>query len=170
MSSFYSIDLYPEIGEIIQHIDMLQDEAMSVIEHMTTIQDSRINSEKWLVLPLKPEEEDKNFISDTALEETRKLAPKTVSLLDKYNLHAYAFSVLKPGGHILPHRHSNPYVTASVCLSDGGNSYIKVNKDEKRYISNEVIIFDYTQLHEIYNQGNEDRLVLLLLLDNRSQN
>lgn len=171
MQPFHHLSNYPELLEILSCKDTFQQEILHLRNSMKCIIDSRINVEKWRVLPLLPEEEDKTFVDEVELQKLRTLVPKTVSILKhKPFLKAYAFSLLEPGGHINPHRHLNPYVTASLCLEDGGNSYIRVENEKRRYKTGEILIFDYTMEHEVFNNGRNDRLVLLMLLENKMRN
>ncbi len=115
-----------------------------------------------------PEDEDRQVLPHDTWCANRRLVPKTTEILAAVPaLEAYAFSALKPNGHIRPHRHTNAFVTAALCLQHGGNSYIVVGGERRDYRDGELIIFDYTLEHEVFNLGSKERIVLLMLLDNR---
>jgi aspartyl/asparaginyl beta-hydroxylase (cupin superfamily) len=129
----------------------------------------RTPSFKQKVLPVLPEPEDRNFISDAALQQVQLLVPQTVSLFATLpNVIAYAYALLQPKAVIAAHRHQNPYVTASFCLACGDDCFIRVNNETRQYKEKEMIVFDYTQTHEVVNNGNTPRLALLMLLPNRN--
>ena len=166
---FQSIDMYPELCAVQAEWQTIREEAIGSLESMTYIRDNRVRPQEWKVLPLMPEEEDRRIIPEEICRQSRRLAPRTIQLVESVpKLKAYAFSVLRPQGHIRPHRHTNPYVTASLCLQSGGESYIIVDGQRRDYRDGEIIIFDYTRTHEVVNRGNDDRIVLLISVDNRA--
>jgi aspartyl/asparaginyl beta-hydroxylase (cupin superfamily) len=165
---FQTLELYPELLEIKNHFKEIKDEVFSLNDKMFSIQDYRVNTNVWNVFPLLPEEEDRAIVSDEVWKKNQLLAPLTTSILSSIScLEAYSFSSLKPSGHIRPHKHENPYITASLCIQDGGDSYMVVNGIKSTFKTEEILIFDYTQEHEVFNNGTQDRIVLLMLLKNR---
>jgi len=167
-SAFQSASRYPELLTVLKHFSQIHSDALAANEKQIAVNDSRIQSTAWQVLPLLVEPEDKTVMSDTLCQKNRRHTAATCAMLDAIpTIKAYAFSTLQPGGHILPHHHDNPFVTAMLCLQDGGDAFIRVNTEQKYFAQGEVIIFDYTQIHEVKNNGHEDRIVLLMLLENR---
>lgn len=166
--NFQLLDLYPELILIKEKFEEIKNEATSITSNMIQINDHRINKDEWFVFSLLPEMEDRPKVPTEMWMNNQLQAPVTTGLVCQLeNVHAFAFSRLKPGGHIRAHQHQNPYVTAIFCIEDGGESYIQV-EDEKRFFKNsEFIIFDYTKKHEVKNLGSKDRIVLLILLDNK---
>lgn len=165
---FQPLDLYPELHTVTDHFEEIKAEARSLRTRMVPICDDRVDLNVWNIFPLLPEEEDRVVVPDTVWQENQKQAPKTTQILSGLgSLKAFIFSSLEPQGHIRLHKHDNPYVTAILCLQDGGNSYIVVNGEKKQFKTGEILIFDYTQRHEVFNKGTEDRVVLLMLLENR---
>lgn len=148
--------------------EMIRDEALAARPAMTEIHDSRARAGAWRVLALLPENEDRQAVPEHTWRANRLRAPKTSELLAAVpGMEAYAFSALEPNGHIRPHRHTNAFVTAALCLQHGGNSYIVVAGERREYRDGEVIVFDYTLEHEVFNLGPDERIVLLMLLENR---
>lgn len=165
---FQTLDLYPELLEIKKHFKDIKEEVFSLQNKMLPIEDYRVETNVWNVFPLLPELEDRTVIPDEIWRNNQKLAPITTKLLSSIKpIEAYSFSSLNPSGHIRAHRHENACVTASLCLQDGGDSYIVVNGVKAAFKTNEILIFDYTQEHEVFNNGTQDRIVLLMLLKNR---
>ncbi len=167
-SIFESLDAYPELGAVHSAWQTIREEAIATLPHAIAICDSRVRPQMWKVLPLMPELEDREVIPEYVVQQSSKLATKTVQLVEGLpNIHAYAFSILKPGGHIRLHRHENPFVTATLCLQSSGESYIKVAQERQDFREGEIIIFDYRLLHEVFNHGKSDRIVLLMLLNKK---
>jgi aspartyl/asparaginyl beta-hydroxylase (cupin superfamily) len=120
------------------------------------------------VLALRPEPEDLHVVPEAERERVRRLAPRTISLLDAVPaIRAYAFSVVAPGGVILAHRHHNRYVTALLTLQSD-DAVIAVAGERAPLCAGELLIFDYTLVHETVNRGAIPRIALLMLLDNRA--
>lgn len=166
--AFHSPTLYPELDILWLHFVEIRAEALSCRLSMIDIADGRTTPGAWHILPLLAEREDRAVFSDAQCAHNRLLVPRILEILSAIpDLHAYAFSVLDPGKKILPHRHVNPFVTAAFCLQDGGDSYILVNGERRDFHDKEIIIFDYTQEHEVINNGVQERIVLLLLMKNR---
>ena len=135
---------------------------------MHTICDDRTGNHAWSALPLLVEEEDRGVFPDEICRQGRSLLPQTYTCFRHIPaLQALAVSTLKPGGHIKPHCHQQPSVTAALCLQAEGDTWIKVNGDQKRFIPGQTLIFDYQSIHEVRNDGPVDRVVLLILLPNK---
>lgn len=166
--NFQLLDFYPELILIKEKFEEIKNEATSVALNMIPINDHRIGKDEWFIFSLLPEIEDRPKVPTEMWMNNQLHAPVTTGAVGQLeNVHAFAFSRLRPGGYIRSHRHHNPYVTAIFCIEDGGESYIQV-EDEKRFFKNsEFIIFDYTKKHEVRNLGLEDRIVLLILIDNK---
>lgn len=168
-SSFQPLGLYPELESIAARYEVIRDEALAAKSAMTDIHDSRARPGVWSVLPLLAEKEDREVVSQGVCRANRCLAPRTTEIIRAAlpSVEAYAFSALEANGHIRPHRHANAFVTAALCLQDGGNSYIVVDGKRRDYRDGEVVVFDYTLEHEVFNLGPNERIVLLVLVDNR---
>lgn len=167
-TAFLSPTLYPELDTLQTHFAQIRAEALACRSSMIDIADGRTAAGAWHILPLLAEKEDRVVFSDAQCAANRLLVPRTIEILSAIpGLHAYAFSVLDPGQKILPHRHVNPFVTAAFCLQEGGDAYLLVNGERRTFYDEETIIFDYTQEHEIVNNGVQERIVLLLLMNNR---
>ncbi len=167
-SAFQSASGYPELSLVLDNFNRIYREANLSYTKLVTVNDSRNHSNAWHVLPLKVERDDKTVMSDTLCQSNQHLAPDTSALLSAIPaIKAYAFSILQPTGHILPHAHEHPFVTAMLCLQDGGDAFIRIDGESRYFKTGELIIFDYTHIHEVINNGAQDRIVLLMLLENR---
>ena len=167
-SSYQSIELYPELESICDQFEIIRYEALAVRSAMIDIHDNRVSPGQWRVLVLLPENEDRQVSPEDIWMANRRLVPETTKILTAVpSLEAYTLSTLEPNGHIRPHRHKNAFVTAALCLQNGGDSCIVVDGKRHDYHDGEVIIFDYTLEHEVFNFGAKERIVLLMLFDNR---
>lgn len=165
---FQTLELYPELKEVKNSFKEIKEEAFSLKTKMFPLNDYRVSTNVWNIFPLLPEKEDRGLFSDEVWKKNQLLAPKTSKILSSIaSVEAYMFSSLEPKGHIGLHKHENPFVTAALCLQDGGDSCIIVNGIKAPFRTGEVLIFDYTQDHEVFNHGIQDRIVLLMLLKNR---
>lgn len=146
----------------------IRDEALAVRERMLPVFDGRADSGLWKVLPLWTEPEDSGRFPPDLCTSCRALTPRTTAIVESVpGILACMFSMVAPGGRILPHRHHNPFLTVSLCLQSGGDSFIVVGRDRTDYRDGELIVFDYRQMHEVVNRGHADRIALLLLVENR---
>jgi aspartyl/asparaginyl beta-hydroxylase (cupin superfamily) len=166
---FQSPEAYPELGPVHAAWKTIRAEALAALERMTPIRDDRSSPGTWKILPLLPEEEDRGVVPDEVCRQSRTLAPETIRIVESSipNIKGYALSALRPGGHIRPHSHTNPYVTASLCLHGGNGCHLLVGGRRQAFQDGGLIVFDYTLTHEVLHCGHEARVVLLMLLDNR---
>jgi len=169
MSALQKLDLYPELESVQREWRTIRDEAIAALGHLTYIRDDRvIDPTAWGVLALQPEEEDLHVVPEEVRERCRRLAPRTVQLMAPIaGIRAYAFSVVSPGATIGAHRHRNAYVTALLTLQSQ-DAYITIAGERADFHEGEIIVFDYTLLHETINHGAVERIALLMLLDNRA--
>jgi aspartyl/asparaginyl beta-hydroxylase (cupin superfamily) len=169
--AFFSLDTYPELEPVLQRWREICSEAQTFLNEMIWIEDDRTNGKVWAFAPLQPEEEDRDPYLDALSVYFRSLSPLTVELVSSIpTVLGYGFSLLLAKSTIGAHSHSNPFVTAMLGLSVGGSCWIKVGPETRQIQSGEMLIFDYSLSHEVYNQDNKDRLVLLILLPNKSLN
>lgn len=80
----------------------------------------------------------------------------------------YGFSLLAAKGRIDMHAHRKPFVTAMLGLSVGQSCWLTVDGESRRILTGRMLVFDYTLPHGVSNQSSEERLVLLVLLPNKS--
>lgn len=164
--AFYSPAAFPEVVALQARWREIRDE---VIPAMAAIgrELRRPEDESW-ILPLLPEPEDRGTFADAVCARARALVPVTERLAGSIPyLIAYAISKMVPGKHVTSHTHWNPFLTAIVCLQDGGGSYLLVDGARHDYRDGNLVIFDYTLPHEAKNEGTAARYVLLLGIDPR---
>lgn len=100
-------------------------------------------------------------------KKTIKRMPKTFEIISKIpDVITCFFSILSPGKHIKPHR--GPYGGVIKChlpiiLPQNGNDYwLKVDGDKYQWKMGEALIFDDSYIHEVHNNTDETRVVLLV--------
>jgi aspartyl/asparaginyl beta-hydroxylase (cupin superfamily) len=163
--TFYDPAGFPELASVRAAWREVRDEALAARSLMSPLDDARTQPGAWTVLPLLPEAEDRDLYTDGERARCRSTAPRTVELLGSVaGVRGYVFSSLAPGARIAAHRHSQPYVTAALCLQGGVGATIEVGGERRRFVDGEWTVFDYTLVHEVTNDGPFDRVVLLVLL------
>lgn len=176
--AFYNWETYPELAAPKQHWQQIRQEALQVMgalgHHLANASASPPSPESAgasdagssYILPLVPEPEDRGVLPDEICAQARALAPKTTALVGAIPyVRAYAYSRLTPVKHIPEHEHWNPFLVAILCLQGGDHSYIVVNGERCTFHDGEYVVFDYTLPHYSKNEGSDDRIVLLMIID-----
>jgi beta-hydroxylase len=91
--------------------------------------------------------------------------PRTTALVRKVpGLNSAFFSILAPGAHIPPHRGvTKGLVTCHLGLIvPDGNVRMRVDREIVRWHDGETLVFDDTYEHEVWNDTDETRVVLLV--------
>jgi beta-hydroxylase len=96
-----------------------------------------------------------------------RLCPETMAALEKVpRLESAFFSVLLPGMHI--RRHKGPTKSLVTCHlgvrvpADNEKCVIAVDREKRPWVEGKVLIFDDTHKHEVWNDTDEMRVVLLM--------
>jgi aspartyl/asparaginyl beta-hydroxylase (cupin superfamily) len=101
------------------------------------------------------------------IEENCARCPKTAALLASVpGLESAFFSILEPGAHLTPHRG----VTKAIFTShlglrvpeDPNKCWIRVESQRVCWQEGKMFVFDDTYEHEVRNETDEERVVLLL--------
>jgi len=97
-------------------------------------------------------------------------APKTAAMLETIpNLQTAWFSILAPGAHIPPHKGvTKGIVTCHMGLvvpRDKQNCRLRVENEYCTWEEGKIFVFDDTYRHEVSNNTDEDRVVLLWHVD-----
>ncbi len=104
------------------------------------------------------------------LEKNSKQAPVTASLLSKVpNIQSAWFSILSPRYHIPPHIGVSKGILRThlgiIIPKDAQNCYLRVHDQIKVWQPGEIFVFDDTFEHEVYNNTDEERVVLIFDFD-----
>jgi beta-hydroxylase len=104
------------------------------------------------------------------LEKNCKQAPATVSLLEKVpNLQTAWFSILGPGYHIPAHRGVSKGILRAhlglIIPKEAEKCHMRVGDTDNVWRPGELFVFDDTYDHEVWNDTNEERVILLFDFD-----
>lgn len=106
----------------------------------------------------------------TKLERNCAKAPKTAAMLESIpNLQTAWFSILAPGAHIPPHKGvTKGIVTCHMGLivpKNRENCRLRVEDEYCTWQEGKIFVFDDTYKHEVSNNTDEERVVLLWHVD-----
>ncbi len=161
--AFYDARSFPEVFALRQHWPDICREARLVCATLSSRLESAIGPQ--YVVSLIPEPEDRTETVEELSRTARDLAPLTTRLVSDIGyVVSFAYSRIGPGGHIPSHEHWNPNVVAALCLQGGGHSHIVVGGERQDFQDGEIVVFDYTLPHESHNEGEIERLVLLMVI------
>ncbi|MDC0880566.1 aspartyl/asparaginyl beta-hydroxylase domain-containing protein [Hellea sp.] len=104
------------------------------------------------------------------LAKNASLAPKTSKLLEGVpNLQTAMFSILAPGYHIPAHSGVTKGILRShiglIIPSDRENCRIRVDNTITPWKEGEIFVFDDTYEHEVWNDTDQERVILLFDFD-----
>lgn len=102
------------------------------------------------------------------VKENAARCPKTTALVEKIpGLNSAFFSIHAPGVHIPDHRGvTKGLLTCHLALAvpdeSRGRCSMRVHETEHRWREGEVLIFDDTYRHEVWNETDDERVILLV--------
>lgn len=104
------------------------------------------------------------------LEKNAALAPKTSEILEKVpNLQTAMFSILAPGYHIPAHKGVTKGILRThlglIIPKDREQCRIRVDDTITPWKEGEIFVFDDTYEHEVWNDTDEERVILLFDFD-----
>lgn len=154
-------------GLLSEHWEAIRDEALSIYQNIDSVP------------PLREVSPDhRGIVEDNSwrsfflvgyghrIEGNIARAPKTAELvLAIPNLNSAFFSILAPGAVISPHRGvTKAFITAHLGLSvptERENCWMRVENQRVTWRNGEWIVFDDTYEHEVRNDTQEPRVILL---------
>ncbi len=151
--------------------ETIRDEVKQVLEHRDAIpafvevsaDQKKIASDKrWKTFIL--------FGFGAPLEKNCAAAPETARMLQKVpNLQTAFFSILGPNYHIAPHRGVSKTImrvhVGLIVPKDRENCTIRIADQKVSWKEGEAFVFDDTYDHEVWNNTDEERVVLLFDFD-----
>ncbi len=169
----------PKIGN--EHFDFLQtftdnweeirDEAQAVLEYRDAIPGFEdVSPDQYRIAKANQWKTFVLFGFGKKLEKNAKLAPKTVEVLETVpNLQTAWFSILAPGYHIPAHTGVTKGILRShlglIIPKDFENCRIRVDDTITAWQPGEIFVFDDTYEHEVWNDTDEERVILLFDFD-----
>lgn len=160
-------DLFPWTAQIARHWAEIRDEALAIYSHLDAIPPLRrispdhrriAEDDRWRSFFLVGYGND--------VPQNIALAPRTAALVRQIpNLNSAFFSILAPGAHIVRHRGvSKSFFTAHLGLQVPENDQAcRMNVDDQtvHWANGEWTVFDDTCEHEVWNDTDEPRIILL---------
>jgi aspartyl/asparaginyl beta-hydroxylase (cupin superfamily) len=162
---------FPFLQPFVENWQAIRAEAEGILEHREAVplfqevspdQKSIAKGNNWRTFIL--------YGFGTKLEKNCRQAPITTRILETVpNLQTAWFSILSPGYHIPRHRGvSNGILTSHLGLiipKDAEKCRIRVGDKIKVWHPGEIFVFDDTYDHEVWNDTDEERVVLLFHFD-----
>ena len=154
-------------GELAKHWEEIRDEALAIYRHRDAIPPLR---------EISPDH--RGIVKDNAWrsffligyghrqEENIARAPRTAELVNRVpGLNSAFFSILAPGSEITPHRGvTKAFITAHLGLvvpNERDKCWMRVDDRRVGWREGEWTMFDDTYEHEVKNETDETRIILL---------
>lgn len=118
-----------------------------------------VKDNQWKVIHLKLDGEN-DYTSNQS-----KYFPETVKILNQCNVNFILakFSAIVPGTHIKPHTGpSNDRLRVHLALVHTGGARMRVGGEWREWQEGKVVIFDSSWEHEVYHDGPDPRVILIL--------
>lgn len=156
------------VEDLLSNWKAIRDEAIPLYSEMGSVQGELffkriVKDDKWRRMYLK-------WYGDID-EDMREKCPITCDLIEKYpDIHLAMFSLLKSGGRILPH--AGPFrgclrIHVGLDTPNSDDCYINIGDERYSWRDGEIVAFDDTYRHEVYNNTDKDRLVLFMDLERK---
>ena len=134
-------------------------DSLMSLSHLSKYQENVDNDDHWKVFILS----GYGMIPRIASE----WCPRTVEALHRVNgLSTAVFSILHPGKRIAPHRGLYKGLSrchlALVVPTDAEACWIRVGDETRHWTQGRTLVFEDTMEHEVWNQTDEFRVVLLI--------
>ena len=149
--------IHAEVTEILKHR-----EAVPLFHEVSPDQSSISKGNNWRTFIL--------YGFGTRLDKNCAQAPVTASLLDKVpNIQSAWFSILAPGYHIPRHEGVTSGILRShlglIVPKDAEKCRMKVDNEVCVWRPGEAFTFDDTYTHEVWNDTDEERVILIFDFD-----
>ena len=153
--------------ELAPHWREIRDEALAIYRHRDAIPPLRdISPDHGRII------KDKSWRSfflvgyGERVEQNIARAPRTAELVSRIpGLNSAFFSILGPGSTIVPHRGvTKAFITAHLGLqvpADDARLWMRVDDQRVHWREGEWLIFDDTYEHEVKNETDQTRIILL---------
>ena len=151
--------------------ETIQEEAKEVLKFRNTIPSfHEISPDQYR---LSTEQNWKTFVLfgfGQRLEKNTVLTPKTADILENVpNLQTAMFSILAPGYHIPAHKGVTKGILRShlglIIPKEREKCRIRVDETITPWKEGEIFVFDDTYEHEVWNDTDEERVILLFDFD-----
>jgi ornithine lipid ester-linked acyl 2-hydroxylase len=150
---------FPELFPLLAAWELIRDEmARLPVEQFLDYTDKSLTPDGWKLFPL--------YAWGLRMAANCALCPRTEALVKRVpNMKAAAFSRLDKGASFAPHR-GNPTGILRAHLGlrvpPGGRCAFTVGAERKTWGEGELFVFDDTWLHSARNDGEHDRVILIV--------
>jgi len=157
---------FPELQILKDNWKEIRDEIILVEENQGKLKGHKT----YNTPPINENKNWSNFYLDNFLwssHKNKKLFPFTNSLIEKIpNCTLAAISILSPGGTVKPHYGDTDGIVRCHLGLIIPNSFptcgIRVGTEEKGWQAGEIIVFTEAHLHEVWNESNKRRYILIV--------
>ncbi len=162
---------FPFLHEFTENWEVIRAEAQEVLKFREAIPGfQEISPDQYR---LATEQNWKTFVLfgfGQRLEKNTQLTPKTAEILENVpNLQTAMFSILAPGYHIPAHKGVTKGILRShlglIIPKDREKCRIRVDDTITAWKEGEIFVFDDTYEHEVWNDTDEERVILLYDFD-----
>lgn len=164
LENFYSPDSFPELAYVKENWKVIRDEVLEYernhgnLAGQNAVNVAGVAGEPWTLLYLK------SF--NRQFPKNKKKFPKTAAIFDSIpNVVFAAVSILPPKTKILPHHGDTNGIVRShlglVIPAPYPDIAIKVREEERGWEEGEIFCFINVHRHEVWNNTNERRYILL---------
>jgi len=163
--------LFDFLTPISENWEVIRDEALEVLKFREQIPGfQEISPDQYKIATEKNWRTFVLFGFGERLEKNTQLAPKTADMLEKVpNIQTAMFSILAPGYHIPAHTGVTKGILrvhlGLIIPKDYESCKIRVGDTMTNWRPGEMFIIDDTYEHEVWNNTDEERVVLLLDFD-----
>ena len=124
----------------------------------------------WLDTPMSSCKSTSWCRSNSGIQKNCRQAPATTALLEKVpNLQTAWFSILGPGYHIPAHRGVTKGILRAhlglIIPREAEKCHMRVGDTDNVWREGEIFVFDDTYEHEVWNDTEDERVILLFDFD-----
>jgi aspartyl/asparaginyl beta-hydroxylase (cupin superfamily) len=156
MKYFSGVDKYPFLKSLEDTWETILEEYKKVQAHAVAWPEKFLYTDGWTVVGLRFQSEDYAHM--------QTLCPVTTKIINEIpNVTTAGFSILKAGNIIHPHEgYTDEVYRAHLGLICPEGAWIKVGDEVMTWTEGKVFVFDDTNTHEVQNNSNTDRVILML--------
>ncbi len=162
---------FPHLQELVDNWQTIRDEASEILKHRDDIPAfQEVSPDQYRISQGKNWRTFILYGFGTKLEKNCAQAPMTTRLLEKVpDLQTAWFSIMAPGYHVPAHTGvTKGILRAHIGLlipKDREKCRIRIDNEIRVWQPGELFVFDDTYEHEVWNDTNEERVILLFDFD-----
>lgn len=161
-NNYHAVDSLPWVKAFEDNYLKIREEAHALARNLPEVYEDYnypgVAPDNWQIIEL---------FADGHFSTNVEHCPVTKGLLETIpghpNYREVVFSRLDGGGQIKPHRdYGNLYLTLHLALDIPGRAWMKVGAEKVYWEEGKAVIFDTSYEHEVLNESQEPRLVLIV--------